>query len=349
MPVMVRPDILRGLLLLCLMLGACQPSAALPGTATPPAVALKPVRLCYTALSGAMTVMWYAYEKGLFAKHGLAPEMSFIAAGPNVSGALLGDRVDFCLDGARSAINSAIAGEDIAVVASLYDRVLFDLVVADHIQKPEDLIGQTLAVGTPNGIKEISARLAMEHLGLAPHTQVEFVSFRDNEEPVMAGAVESGAAAGAILAPPLRSRYREAGLHVLLDISDVEVPFARLTINSTRGYLAANRETGLAFLRAILESIALMQADPPGTQAVMAKYLSLDPLADAPFLAEVYDSYITRHLIELPYPSIPAIETAIGFEVANNPAAADIDADELVDDSLLRELEDSGFIASLRP
>ena len=48
-----------------------------------------------------------------------------------------------------------------------------------------------------------------------------------------------------------------------------------------------------------------------------------------------------------PYPSLRGVETVLGFVEKDNPKAKGADPKSFVDDSLLREIEASGFIKGL--
>jgi hypothetical protein len=49
----------------------------------------------------------------------------------------------------------------------------------------------------------------------------------------------------------------------------------------------------------------------------------------------------------VPYPSLRGVETVLGFVEKDNPKAKGADPKSFVDDSLLREIEASGFVKGL--
>ena len=332
-------------LLLSLLAGACQPAAGLPGTAAP----FRPVHICYGAVAGSQIALWYAYEKGIFQKYGLEPEMTHISGTPNSAGAMLGGEVDLCINSGGQVINAVAAGEDLVLIETLYDRMLFELVVSPDIKAPADLVGESIAISLPGGLKDVAARLALEHLGLEPDTQVSLVTFRDNDEALMASGIENGSLAGAMLAPPLLARNKDAGMYVLLDVSTLDFAYERLGMVTTRRFISEHRDVVLAVVKASLDSIHAMQNDPDGAQAVLAKYLSLDPVADADDLASLYDIFVVRYLRKLPYPSEAGMQSVLQSVVVNNPSAASVTVEQAIDASLVREVEDSGFLDSLQP
>jgi hypothetical protein len=59
------------------------------------------------------------------------------------------------------------------------------------------------------------------------------------------------------------------------------------------------------------------------------------------------DLLSAKYYESLPYPSMRGVETVLGFLERDNPKAKGADPKSFVDDSLLREIEASGFIKTL--
>jgi hypothetical protein len=96
-----------------------------------------------------------------------------------------------------------------------------------------------------------------------------------------------------------------------------------------------------------MEAIARMKQDPDGTKKVLAKYLSLDTTNDAATLSETYAVVVQKYLPSLPYPSKSGMQSVLTEAIANNPALAKITVDQLIDNSLVQELDSGGFVNSL--
>jgi hypothetical protein len=60
-----------------------------------------------------------------------------------------------------------------------------------------------------------------------------------------------------------------------------------------------------------------------------------------------YDLLATKYYENLPYPSLRGVETVLGLVEKDNPKAKGADPKSLVDDSLLREIDASGFVKAL--
>jgi hypothetical protein len=64
-------------------------------------------------------------------------------------------------------------------------------------------------------------------------------------------------------------------------------------------------------------------------------------------LERSFDLLRTKYYEQMPYPSLRGVETVIGFVERDNPKAKGADPKSFVDDSLLREIDASGFVKGL--
>ncbi len=328
-------------LALCLALGACAPAA------TPSTAPLQAIKLCTTSNSSAQLTFWYAFENGLFQKYGLDPELVSIPGGANSVAALLSNDVQMCQMSGAAMADAVAAGEELAIVMGQYDTFMFGLAVSADIQQPSDLIGKTIGVGGAGGLKEVAARAALTALGLEPDTQVTLLPFRDNDEGVMVAAVISGAISGAILSEPVLQTYIDQGVHDLLDISTLGLYYQRQGIGATRAFLTDHRDLALSVLKASIEAIALMKQDEAGAVAVLAQYLKLDVTANAQTLADNYNYVINQRLQPSLFPSGPGMQAVLDTEALSVEAVGELTLDQVIDNSLIQELTDNGFIASV--
>jgi NitT/TauT family transport system substrate-binding protein len=104
------------------------------------------------------------------------------------------------------------------------------------------------------------------------------------------------------------------------------------------------REVTLSYLKSIVEAIARIKKDKPFAVEVMGKYLRTK---DKELLDQTYDFAITKYLKARPYPTAEAFRSVIDELAQVNPKAKGQDPRKFYDDSLLQELDKSGFINAL--
>jgi NitT/TauT family transport system substrate-binding protein len=326
-------------LVLVLFTAACNPiSAKSPQDLTP-------INVCYTASTGTQSVVWYAYENQLFQKYGLKVNLINITSGTKAVTALLAGSVDICQVAGSAVVNAVAAGQDAVMIAGLYNIYPASLMVTANITSPQDLKGKSLAISEPGSSTDVGTRMVLSKLGLVPDKDVALIALGD--ESVRIAAMEAGQVAGSLLTSPDTLLGRDKGFVELVNLASLNIPYQHTGLASTRKYLQAHPAEATNFMKAILEAIARMKNDPGGTKAVLAKYLLLDTSKDAAALDDAYNTLILNDLADIPFPTLPGIQTIIDNLKSSNPSAGQISPDQVVDVSILTSLQQSGFIAQL--
>ncbi|HUK41065.1 MAG TPA: hypothetical protein VLX11_08475, partial [Candidatus Acidoferrales bacterium] len=100
------------------------------------------------------------------------------------------------------------------------------------------------------------------------------------------------------------------------------------------------------FLRAFTEGIAYFKQNKRESLEILSRKLRVSA-AQERSLERSYDLLATKFYDLPPYPSLRGVETVLGFVEKDNPKAKSADPKSFVDDSLLKEIEASGFIKTL--
>jgi len=168
---------------------------------------------------------------------------------------------------------------------------------------------------------------------------------------VQVGAVSSAVAAlrggriqAAVLSYPTIIHARREGFRELLDIASLGTPYAANGVTVRRNFLQQRRDVAVNYLKAFLEGIARVKKDKPFALDVMGKYLRIN---DREILGETYDFAITKYLKARPYPSVEAFRSVIHELAQVNPKAKGQDPRRFYDDTILHDLDKSGFIDAL--
>jgi hypothetical protein len=101
-------------------------------------------------------------------------------------------------------------------------------------------------------------------------------------------------------------------------------------------------------MKAVTEAIVSIKSDPEGSMEVLAKYLSLDIDADRDSLEESYNMILLDTLQDIPYPTMEGLQNVIDVAIKDNPDLEGVKPEDVVDISIVEELEDSGFISNLK-
>jgi len=162
----------------------------------------------------------------------------------------------------------------------------------------------------------------------------------------MLTSLEKGVIEGAVLTSPSMFAAEDRGFRTLVDLADTDIFYLKTMLATTRSYIRANRDKTLRFLRGYVEGIAYFKQNKKESLEVLAKKLRTSP-AQERSLERSYDLMAAKFYELPPYPSLRGIETVLSFVEKDNPKAKTADPKSFEDESLLREIEASGFVKTL--
>ncbi|MCW1966819.1 MAG: ABC transporter substrate-binding protein [Anaerolineae bacterium] len=326
--------------ILLVLTSACQ-SPSISVTSTAPTK----VNLCYSAISVSQSTLLYAAEKGLFKKHNIEPNLVFINGGPAAATALVAGQVDMCGIAGSNIINTAASGSDLALIGGLINIQMYSLVVRPEIKNISDLKGKPVAIAQPGGSSDISMRAVLTHLGLKPDTDVTLLSIGGQRD--RSAAMDSGAVFATLVSPPETIEATARGHRVLFDMADLKLPYQHTAVATSRKFLKENRGAAINVMKAISEAIAMMKKDKSSATEIIAKFYKLDPVKDANSIEEAYSVVVLKYLEQIPYPTQEGIRREIVSGAASNPNMSKLKAEDVIDLSIIQDLEKSGFFTTL--
>ena len=115
---------------------------------------------------------------------------------------------------------------------------------------------------------------------------------------------------------------------------------------TTRAYIKSNRDRAIRFLKGYLEGIAYIKQNRKDSLDVVKKKLRIGAEQERN-LERSIDLLSAKYYEATPYPSMRGVETVLCFVEKDNPKARSADPKSFVDESLLREIDQSGFIKKL--
>ncbi len=198
-------------------------------------------------------------------------------------------------------------------------------------------------IAFPSGTEGMAAMIAgeIEFLAIAGSTTA---SAAIGGADVLVAALRGGRIQAAILSYPTIIQARREGFREMLDIASLGTPYAANGITLRRSFMQQRRETATNFLKAFLEAIARAKKDKPFAMEVMGKYLRTK---DHEVLDETYEFAVGKYLKSRPYPTAEAFRSVVNELAQVNPKAKGQDPKRFYDDTILQELDKSGFINGL--
>jgi NitT/TauT family transport system substrate-binding protein len=297
-----------------------------------------------SSVSGLHSAVWVAEQKGLFRKHGLDTEVIVTGQGGTAGiSALLANDIQMVASAGDVLVAAALRGGDTVMVASVVNKGLQRLVTKPEIKTPAELRSKRVGV-TRIGAVSHSVLLMMLQRWKMSVNDVQVLQL--GSSPNMLASLDKGGIEGAVLTIPSMFVAEDRGYRVLLDMADTDIYYLHTMIATTRQYIKGNRDKVLRFLRGYTEGIAFVKQNKKESLDIVKKKLRIGPEQERN-LERSLDLLITKYYENVPYPSLRGVETVLGFVEKDNPKAKTADPKSFVDDTLLREIDQSGFVKKL--
>lgn len=315
-------------------------------TATPVRAQDK-VRIGLSSVSATSGSLWIAEEKKLFKKHGIDAEVIVIGGGAaRVVSSLIAGEIQFSVGGGDAVIRADLRGADGVLVASPMKTGLQRLMVRPDIKTPADLKGKTIAVTRFGSASHWVLQLFLRKWGMR-NDDIKMLQL--GSSPAMFASLEKGAVDGGAFTIPTFFLAEERGYRILADPVDMEIYYLQNSVDTTRSYIKRNRDQAVRVVKALTEGLAYFQKNKRESIEIMQKKLRIQSAQerDVKYLELSYNLLAEKFYNRVPYANPKAIETTIDFIAGEEPKAKGADPKQFLDDSLVRELETSGFIKSL--
>jgi NitT/TauT family transport system substrate-binding protein len=309
-----------------------------------PASAPGKIVIAHAAMNARVAPLWVAEDHGFFAKYGTPASTIFIRQAPILVAALTAGDVRVGYTGGSSVLAAVMGGADLKMIATLTNRLGYDLVAAPSIKSPKDLRGKRFGVQSIGGTLWMAGMLGLEHIGIDPgRDDVKVLVIGD--QTVLAQALEAGHIDATILDGVFSRRLKQKGYTILSELYDSGIPFSGQAIVVRAPYLQEQRATLENILKGLLEGIAFTLA-PKNKAQVIATFSKRLKLSN-PAVAEEGYTDIVRNTDRVPYAGPDGLRNIQRFMQLRTPAAEKIKIDEVIDDGILKGLERSGFVARL--
>jgi ABC-type nitrate/sulfonate/bicarbonate transport system substrate-binding protein len=318
---------------------------ASPGTfASQAASAPRKIVIGHAAMNARVAPLWIAEDFGFFAKYGVTVNAIFIRQAPILVAALTAGDVQAAYTGGTTVLTAVAGGADLKILASLTNRLGYDMVAAPTIKSAKDLHGKRVGVQTLAGTVWMGAMLGLEHLGLEPQRdKITFLAVGD--QTVATQVLEAGQIDMTVLDGVFSRRLKQKGFTILSELQKANIPFSSQGLVAKGDYIAAQRDTVESVLKGLLEGIAFCLA-PKNKSAVVATIMKRLKLADPAAAEEGYQDVING-VERKPFPVIDGLRNIQRLMKLRNPSIEKLKVEDMIDDRILRRLDETGFIDSL--
>lgn len=298
------------------------------------------IKIAYSSTDTINQVWTIAQDAGFYKKHGLDVDLVYIGSTTIGVSAIVAQDIQVGNAAGSGVANAAVRGADTVSVGCVINVLAYELVVLDSIKSPEDLKGKSIGISRFGSASDVAARELLKGLNLRPMEDVKILQIGGASE--RAAGFSRGIIAG-FPSPPGNVHLIPGGLphRILADMADLPKPYPLpfICAVTTKSYLAKKRDTVKKVVMSLIEASHYFKTNREGTQKIVAKYLRG---ANKAYLDSSYQS--TAKIIErVPYTSREGMKIQLDDALKQAPGSR-VTVDNLIDDSVVRELEKEGFI-----
>lgn len=246
-----------------------------------------------------------AKEFGLFAAERLEVQPVYVRGGPVVMAALLGGDADFAVIAGVTAVASIQRGADIVIVGGHTAYIDQVLIGAKGVTRLSDLKGKVVGVTGSGGVTEFATVEALARKGLL--RDKDYTILYSGNSPARVNALENGLVQAAAFSAIEKVVMEQKGYPLLLETGKAIPEFPFMVVVTSRQKIKANPLEVIAFLRAVRNSMNLIQNSK---EKVIAAALKKDPNANVSVLRKSLDYTVDSFSINLGKNNIQALLTA---------------------------------------
>jgi NitT/TauT family transport system substrate-binding protein len=318
--------------------GSSQPSPVATAAAS---AALTPLKFVYDNQSIGVSPLWAMDEAGIFKKYGLNAQLEF-AEGTVGAQAMVASQYPVGDVSASAVIATSAQQSGLKLVGAMNTKLIYALVASKGITGIQDLRGKTFAIAKLGDSSDTATRLIVRKLGLDPDKDIKVLQVGNS--PARYAALVSGNVQ-AILADPMDIvRARRDGYSVVADQAALNIPYAGSTIAMTQAYIRDHRDEAKRVLMALEDGTHYYKTHQEEVATIAGKHLKSDDREALLSAGKVFSDTIMPDKMFVPSDGLQPIIDDVALR---NPAAKDAPFDRFADNSLLDEIDKSGFIDGL--
>jgi NitT/TauT family transport system substrate-binding protein len=293
------------------------------------------------AMSPRTIPLLLAQEQGLFFKHGIEARVVLIKGAPTLVASLISGDIDAGYTGGPAVVGAAAQGLYLRILSSVSSKLTHTLIASPNIKTAEQLRGKKFGIQSIGGSTWMHTMLALEHVGLEPkRDNISLLVIGDSV--VIGQSLEAGRIDAAVLDGALIRRLKSKGFSVIADLTPANIPMLNQAIVVAPEFLQKHADTAERIVMTLVESLAFSLA-PANKSIVIKTMMKRFQFADPAVAEDGYQDYLTS-VERKPVPSLDALRNVRRLMASQNPKAANVKVEELIDVRIIHKLDDSGFI-----
>ena len=308
----------------------------IPGTG-----AAQRVIVGYSAVSALNAPPWVMKEAGFFKREGLDADLIYIASSSTMAQAMLAGEVAISTANSQVVADTGLQGGDLVAMGAIINVAAFYVMAPPEIKGIEDLRGKPVGVTRFGASTDFGMRMLLKKYGLEPVRDVPILQI--GGMPELAAALSKRSIYAAPMSFPMGYLAQQAGIKILYNLAKEDIPFMHVGITTTRSFLKEHRAQAKAYLRAYGRAVHFMHTQKEAFKKILARYTKIKD----PGMLEGSAQYGYDFVEKVPLVKREAFQVTLEQIAQKNPKAKQARPEHFYDNSLVQELIDEGFFASL--
>jgi NitT/TauT family transport system substrate-binding protein len=301
-----------------------------------PCAAQQLVRVGYSGTGVAKNLHKTIERAGLWKKRGLDVRLIYFTSGATMAQAMVGGDLDLADSDVPAMLNAVSVGALDGKLISVYiNRFPFAFVVRNDIKTPEDLKGKQVAISRFGSSSDVTTRMLLRQFNLDPEKDVRIIQATGTTRvPAMIAGQLHGTLLGTYDVPIIT----ESGCcRVMVDMLELPIDYARFGQVVPTQFLRSKRELLTKFAEGLIEGIYVFKTNKELAMSILRAEGIKGPEYSYPRVAAA--------MRERPIPEAKGVQAVM--DSVKSPKSKLTLAKEVMDGSLIEEIDKSGYIAKL--
>jgi len=296
----------------------------------------------YTAPVVSMAPMWIAKEAGFFTKQGVDVRLVFIPSGPIGTTSLLAAETDVGIIGGFAPIRAVVGGaKGLVIIGQSKNAMVGAIVGHKEINGVRDLKGKRHGIDRIGSNPDMYTQAALARFQMDPLKDLNYIQLGNTGNGIP--ALQAGTIDSLTTTAPHDLFAQRLGFKVILNITELNIPFAATVLLSTRSTVARKQAELGKFMRAYAEAVHHYLTNPEATAKIVAKY------------TKVEDKEVLTHSIRTEATAMEktlqvdprGIDLILKLIRKTVPQAASAKPEDFYDPQFFNGLKDSGLLKKL--
>ena len=293
------------------------------------------------AMSPRTIPLLLAQEQGLFAKQGIEARSVLIKGAPILVASLISGDLEVGYTGGTSVLGAAAQGPYLKILSSISSKLTHTMLASPNLKTAEQLRGKRFGIQSMGGTTWMHTILGLEHVGL--DVKRDNISILMIGDSVLIGqALESGRVDAAVLDGALARRLINKGFSVIVDLTPFNIPMVNQAVVVAPDFVQKRGELAERILMVLVDSLAFTLA--PVNKSIVVRTIMRRLQIDDPKVGEEGYQDLMTSIERKPFPSLEGLRNIRRLMATQNPKAANVKVEDLIDVRLIRKLDENGYM-----